>query len=130
MEEVSFEVRAHGPADADAMEEILTETIARVVTPWQAAREARARREKLLEQSLWTLTWATEQERLRVAADARAAIAALPLTATDLEIRSTLSAVISPIAQAVRERIAQERAENLREQIQALGALAKLVWPK
>ncbi len=127
MDEVSFEIRGRGPEDAERMEEILAETIARVCAPWQFERDARARRERLLEESLWALAFATEQEKGRAAAEARSAIAALPLTATDWEIRSTLSSVVSPIVEAVRERITEEHAERRREEIQALGVLAKLV---
>jgi|SRR6267154_2417625 len=122
IDEVSFEVRAHGPEeDVDAMEQVLSETIARVCAPWVFERDVKAKREKLLEESLWPLSWyATDQEKARAAANARVAIAQIPLTAEDWEIRAALSAVIEPIRKALAKR-------DLEHNVAAVAALFRLV---
>jgi excisionase family DNA binding protein len=121
MDEVSFEIRAHGPEEGDAMEQVLSDTIARVCAPWVFERDVKAKREKLLEESLWALSWyATNQEKARAAADARVAIAQIPLTAEEWEIRAALSAVIEPIRKALAKR-------DLEQNVAAVAALYRLV---
>lgn len=96
-------VNAHGPEDEATMQRLLADAIARMCAPFAAEREARAKREKLIEEILWRPPYGgTDLDTARAAADARAVLLQIPLGAGDLEIRAALSAAVEPITKPSR----------------------------
>lgn len=114
---VAETVRAHGLGDEDVMQSILSDSIARLCAPWEFERQSHARREELIEQTIWQLPQgATDIEKARAATDARAVLSQIPLSAKDWEIRVALSSVVEPIAEAIEERKAA-KSRALRKRI-------------
>lgn len=107
-------VAAKTPADEDeaVIRDILIDAIARFCAPWDAARRARAKREEVIEHALRGLPWgATDSEKLRAASDARSALAQIPLTAGELEVRAAVAAAVEPISTTIKQREAAEEAK-------------------
>jgi hypothetical protein len=106
-------VRARTLEDESIMQLSLTDAIARFCAPWAVEREARAKREKLVEETVRRLPHgATDLERARAAADARATLTQIPLIAGELEVRAAVVAAVEPIDRAIEERQAAEKARS------------------
>jgi hypothetical protein len=104
-------VRARGPQDEDVMQSILTYSIARLCAPWEFERQAQAKREELVEQTVRQLPWgATDVEKVRAATDARAVLSQIPLSVKDWEIRAAVSAAVEPVQKSIEQRRASEEA--------------------
>jgi excisionase family DNA binding protein len=105
-------VSSHQTEDEEIMERTLVDVISRICVPWEFERRARAKRENLIDQSLRKLPYdATEIEKVRAAADVRAALSLVPLDAGELEIRAVVSAALDPVIKAIDERKASEDAK-------------------
>ena len=104
-------VSARGPEDEEAMQRLLVDATATMCAPWAADREARLKREKLIEEILRRLPFGiTEVEKARAAAEARTVVSQIPSTAGDLELRAAVSAAVEPIEKTVEARIAADKA--------------------
>lgn len=65
----------------------------------------RAKREESIEEMLRRLPYgATDAEKARAAASARTALAEIPLTAGDLEMRAAVATAVEPITKAIEQR--------------------------
>jgi hypothetical protein len=93
---------------------IVQRTIERTVAPWRADREEQIRREKLIEQAVWRLPWgATDGDKTRASASARAALSGLPRDVSDAELRVALDDALAPTKQTIEERQTRARREQL-----------------
>jgi hypothetical protein len=93
---------------------IVQRTIERTVAPWRAEREEQIRREKLIEQAVWRLPWgATDGDKARASASARAALSGLSRDVSGAGLRVALDDALAPTKQAIEERQARARREQL-----------------
>jgi excisionase family DNA binding protein len=94
----------------------LERTIERFVSPWRVEREERARRERLIEQTVWRLpTGATERDKARAVASARTALSTVTMHASDAEVRVVLNEAIAPVIESIEEAQTRARREHLIE---------------
>jgi excisionase family DNA binding protein len=103
----------------DAQESIghaLDRTIERVIAPWRAEREARARREQTVQSAVSLLPWgATDSDKARAVASVRAALSTVPLEARDSEVRVALDGVLAPVIESILKSQTRARRERLME---------------
>ncbi|MBI3668750.1 MAG: helix-turn-helix domain-containing protein [Acidobacteria bacterium] len=98
----------------DDVRPLLEKAIERVVAPWRAEREERARRENLIEQAVWRLpSGATQADKARAIVSARAALSTVPLDASDAGVRVALDEALAPAKQAIEDAQARSRREQL-----------------
>lgn len=122
---VETELGLWGMGDSqDSVGHSLDRTIERVVAPWRAQREARAGRETLIQHATWGLPLgATEADKARAVASARAALSNVPLSASDAEVRLALDEALAPIKESIEKTQTRARRERLIE-----GAGRSLPW--
>jgi len=100
---VKTELAECDPGEPDSqVVPILEKAIERTIAPWRAEREERIWREKLIEQAMWRLPWgATDGDKARATASARAALSSLPLDANSRKSASTCRAKSSVAGAAI-----------------------------
>ncbi|HXX19974.1 MAG TPA: helix-turn-helix domain-containing protein [Candidatus Acidoferrum sp.] len=113
-------ISVRDPGDAELMPRLLGDTISRICAPWESERQAGQRREELIELTMTSglPSGATDSEKARAAASARSALALVPTSASDWELRAAVSAAVEPMVKAVEQRKTAER-EKERQRVEA-----------
>jgi len=104
------EINARQPHDEPHMMEIVTRTIAALVEPFAARRQAQERRNRVVKDTLHHLPiFTTEGERARAAAAIRESLTHLPEDAEEFEIRAAAEEAVKPIRRTIEKRLLDER---------------------
>ncbi|HXX71765.1 MAG TPA: hypothetical protein VEI55_05685, partial [Candidatus Acidoferrum sp.] len=92
----------------------------RICAPWESERQAQQKRDELVERTITSglPIGATEAEKATAAASARSALAQVPTTASDWELRAAVSAAVEPTVKAIEQRKTAER-EKERQRVEA-----------
>jgi excisionase family DNA binding protein len=105
------------------MSQVLSEAIARLLAPWEKARQMATRREQIHESALRNLSvWASASERTRAIAAIREALAGLPSTALDYEERAIAEQAVGGVNEKVKTRLALQEKERAEKEDQARKA--------
>src|SRR5437899_2602561 len=106
------------PGDAaDDVAGTLKTRIERLIAPWRAEHEARAKREQLVERAVQGLPFgATDSDKTRASAAVRSALAQVPLGASDMELSATVAEAVAATKQTIEERREGERRERSENQ--------------
>lgn len=109
-------IAARDVADEDLMPRLLGDAISRICAPWELERLSQQKREELIERTITSglPVGATDSEKAKAAASARSALAQVPATGSDWELRAAVSGAVEPIVKAIEKRNAEarERAEQ------------------
>jgi excisionase family DNA binding protein len=110
-------ISARDLEDAGLMPRLLGDAISRICAPWDLERQARQKREGLVERAIrWDLpSPATDADKAQAAAGIRSALAQVPLTAGDTELRAAVSGAVESIVKAIEGRKAAELAKQAAE---------------
>jgi excisionase family DNA binding protein len=104
------EINARQPHDEPRMTEIVTHAIAALVGPYSAQRQARERRDRIVEDTLRRLSYlATEAERVRATVAIRDAFRRFETFEDVCEMRVAAQEAVEPVRQAVEKRLLDER---------------------
>jgi excisionase family DNA binding protein len=102
--------------DEQKMPQILKDTIARVVSPFEVERGITKKRESIQENALWRLSArATEIERARAAGAIRNALSSLHPSASDFELRAHAEEAVRIANEGINKRISEEIARAEKE---------------
>jgi excisionase family DNA binding protein len=119
LEAVEETISARDVGDADLMPRLLGDAISRICAPWEKERQLHAKREELIERTVRQMPYGmTDADRARAAVAVRTALTHVPLTASDLELRTTVSAAIEPSVEAFQQRQVAAR-ETERQRLDA-----------
>lgn len=110
---LEVEIEKRQPQDEPRMTAILARSLAALVEPLKAERDAQARRQNISIRVLWSLpNSATEAEKVRAGAAIREALKRLDLSAADCEMRVAAEEAIKQIRQAGEKRELEARILN------------------
>lgn len=104
------EITKRQPRDEPRMMRMVGHALVAVVERFNAARQARERRNRIAEDALRGLSfYATDAERAQAAATIRESLAHLPDGTEEFEIRGTAEQAVKPVRQSVEKRLLDER---------------------
>jgi excisionase family DNA binding protein len=87
-----------------------------LVEPWQADREALAKRDTLIERIVWELPrGATEADKARAAASVRVALSNVPIGAGNEQVRVAFDEALAPVKESMKKAQTVARREQLIE---------------
>jgi len=110
LDTLEAEITKRHPQDEPRMIQILGHAIVAVVERFTAERQARDRRNRIVEDALRRLSFfATDSERAQAAAAIRESLAHLPGDAEEFEVRAAAEEGVRPMRQAVEKRLLDER---------------------
>jgi hypothetical protein len=101
--------------DGDAVGPALDRVIKRTIAPWISGREERARRDKLVADTVggYPLLGSTAEQKARAGADARAALAEVPFGASEAELQAVVAKAVASIKQGIEHDRTRARREQL-----------------
>jgi len=101
--------------DGDAVGPALDRVIKRTIAPWISGREERARRDKLVADTIggYALFGATADQKARAATDTRAALSQLPFGASEAELKAVVAKAVAPVLQGMEHDRTRARREQL-----------------
>jgi hypothetical protein len=121
MEGLEAEIDRRELDDEPRMAAIIARTLAALIEPLKAERDAQERRERLAEQALWTLPYyATETEKAQVRAAVRQSLTGLDPFVRAFETQAVIQQAVQPIRQTMEKRRLDER--------MVTWAVAQLPW--
>ncbi|HEV2378379.1 MAG TPA: helix-turn-helix domain-containing protein [Terriglobia bacterium] len=110
LEGLEAEIDQRQPADEPRMPAIVARTLAALVEPLQAERDAQERRQKLTEEALRSLPYsATEAEKVRARTVIEEVLRHLDHLADVCKMRTAVTEAIQPARQAIERRLLDER---------------------
>jgi excisionase family DNA binding protein len=122
------EISKRRPECEGVMGRLTSDTIADLIAPWEAEREARELRERIVSAMLYNLPWGAKQdERIKAETLIRKALKTLPLTANEAECRDLARDSISDLRAAIDLRKATEERRLRQVQLTNYG-VARVGW--
>ena len=104
------EITKRQPQDEPRMMRIVGHALVAVVERFSADRQARERRNRIVEDALRRLSfYATDAERTQAAAAIRESLSHLPDDAEEFEVRAAAGEAVRPVYQAVEKRLLDKR---------------------
>ncbi|HEV2495231.1 MAG TPA: helix-turn-helix domain-containing protein [Terriglobia bacterium] len=110
LDALEAEIAKRQPQDEPRMTRIVGHAVVAIVERFTAQRQARERRNRIVEDALRNLSyWATDAERAQAAAAIRESLSRLPGDAAEFEVRAAAEGAVRPLRQAVEKRLLDER---------------------
>ncbi len=104
------EIEKRQPGDEPRMAAIINRSLEALVEPFRAEREAQETRQRLTQQTLWSLPHlATEHEKLRATVAIREALRRFDRFADVCEMRVAVQEAVEPVRLAVQKRLLDAR---------------------
>jgi hypothetical protein len=99
----------------DGVGPALDRVIKRTIAPWISGREERARRDKLVADTIggYALLGATAEQKARAATDTRAALSQLPFGTSEAELKAVVAKAVAPVLQGMEHDRTRARREQL-----------------